>query len=169
MVDGVSGGAVGVFFMKSGALSERFWSKVRIAESCWLWSGRIREDGYAEIDVGNKSPFAHRVAYELTVGPIPEGMEIDHKCHNIDILCIGGKACQHRRCVNPAHLEAVVPSVNTRRAHARKTHCRFGHPYTEENVIVRKTENNTRKCRICHNQRHLERYYRLKREREEQA
>lgn len=55
---------------------------------------------------------AHRWAYEQTFGPIPEGMDIDHKCHNEDMNCLGGEGCYHRPCVNPKHLTARARRAN---------------------------------------------------------
>ncbi len=78
---------------------------------CWVWNGRLNDDGYGVLDLswrrgGPKSRSAHRLAYELFVGPIPDGLEIDH-------------LCAVRRCVNPAHLEAVTHAENVRRAARR--------------------------------------------------
>ena len=69
----------------------RFLKKFTKTSGCWEWNGYIRKDGYANFRVGDKKLNAHRVAYELFVGPIPDGMEIDHLCYN-------------RKCVNPDHL-----------------------------------------------------------------
>jgi hypothetical protein len=83
----------------------------------------------------------HRVAYELLVGPIPEGLELDHLCRNT-------------RCVNPEHLEPVTGRENLMRAvsswaakNAAKTHCPQGHPYDEENTKVKR--DGGRACRAC--------------------
>ena len=92
-------------------LADRFWSKVQKQESgCWIWTGtRTRDGGYGQIRLpGLYAPLigpmrlAHRVAYELLVGPIPAGLVLDHLCRN-------------RRCVNPAHLEPVTQRVNIQR------------------------------------------------------
>jgi hypothetical protein len=79
--------------------SERFWSMVDKTSMCWNWTGRLTPAGYAHIRYNGVQVMAHRVAYELCVGPIPEGKFIDHKCHN-------------RSCVNPAHLRPVTVKQN---------------------------------------------------------
>jgi hypothetical protein len=88
--------------------------------------------------------YAHRVAYVLSVGPIPKGLTIDHLCRN-------------RGCVNPTHLEAVTQRENTLRSpialaalNAAKTHCPKGHPYSGANVELR---GRSRGCRSCHQER----------------
>src|SRR5688500_6362748 len=77
---------------------------------CWVWTGNQATGGYSQIHVNGKSTGAHRVSYEHFVGPIPDGMQIDHLCRN-------------RLCINPAHLEPVTPLENQlRRAdHTRPT------------------------------------------------
>lgn len=114
----------------------------RVTESgCIEWTGsRIR--GYGNIGVGyigkrGVARAAHRVAYELLVGPIEDGMTLDHLCRN-------------RCCVNPAHLEPVSSLENYERGLAarggRKTHCPQGHEYTDENTYRWRY---TRNCKIC--------------------
>jgi hypothetical protein len=77
---------------------ERFWSKVNKTETCWLWTGSLTSVGYGNFK-GDGITYAHRFAYTTFVGPIPEGMFVDHKCHV-------------RHCVNPAHLQVVTPGQN---------------------------------------------------------
>jgi hypothetical protein len=98
---------------------ERFWSKVVSTDDCWLWTAKgVDLNGYAKFWMPTKTWRAHRFAYEEFVGPIPEGMVLDHICHtNSD--CAGGPSCLHRRCVNPAHLEPV-PSVANLHRRARR-------------------------------------------------
>lgn len=98
----------------AGTFEERFNSFVDRSEGCWLWNGGCFNAGYGEFTFRKKPLYAHRVAYELWVGPIPTDLVIDHTCHNIDPTCPGGK-CAHRRCVNPAHLEPVEHQENIRR------------------------------------------------------
>lgn len=120
---------------------------------CWLWTGTDgTKDGYGKFrpSPGKPAYMAHRWAYEAFVGPIPDGMQIDHKCHTDDAACPGGPTCQHRRCVNPAHLEPVTGSQNTmRQRHAErlKTSCPSGHPYEGDNLI--RAADGRRHCREC--------------------
>lgn len=132
--------------------TERFWARVDVrgAGECWPWlAGGSNGYGHAYFD--GKVRRAYAVAYELVIGPVPVGLTLDHTCHNADLSCAGGPACPHRRCCNPAHLEAVTSSVNTKRGrvgvyNAAKTHCPQGHPYSGENLRITATQ---RVCRAC--------------------
>jgi hypothetical protein len=102
----------------------RFFSKVspvRIT-GCWLWTAAIKDDGYGVFGLGRSGFGAHVVAYRWFVGAIPDGLQVDH-------------LCRHRRCVNPAHLEAVTRIENVKRFIATRTHCQRGHAVTPENTI----------------------------------
>lgn len=121
---------------------------------CVYFTGAINGTGYGRFRFPNGT-LAHRAAYEHFVGPIPEGMTIDHECHNRDETCAGGNGCLHRRCVNPEHLavksrgDNVLASPNTFQGkNSRKTHCPRGHPYNEENTKV--TVDGFRRCRACY-------------------
>ncbi len=111
-------------------------------DECWPWTGHLVK-GYGMLDqVG-----AHRRVYELLVGPIPDGLHLDHLCHTADPSCPAGEACLHRRCVNPAHLEPVTREENNRRAGSRLLTCRRGHDLTDPANY--KWESGRRRCRQC--------------------
>lgn len=115
---------------------------------CWVWAGTKTPKGYGHFGNKHGVVIAHRWSYEYHVGPIPDGLEIDHLCSN-------------RACVNPAHLEVVTHAENNRRTVARRgprTHCSKGHALTDDNVYVFKT--GARACKICDSQRHKESYAR---------
>ena len=117
---------------------------------CWLWMGAVSAGGYGAIqtnDAAQVSSHGHRrvrrahvVSYELHVGPIPLGLELDH-------------LCRVRCCVNPQHLEAVTKQENIRRGEggkhwSAKTHCPFGHEYDESNTYRYKGRRNCRACNL---------------------
>lgn len=117
---------------------------------CIHWTGLIDRDGYGQVTVNRKHRQAHRLAYELWVGPIPAGHQIDHACHNEDESCAGGSSCLHRRCVNPEHLrpstsrENSLASPHTSQSiNLAKTHCPQGHEYDGVN------NRGARTCSIC--------------------
>jgi hypothetical protein len=126
---------------------QRFLKKVakpRGEDGCWAWSAYIDPQGYGRfaVSVEGKKPKidrAHRVAYRQLIGPIPDGLDLDHLCRN-------------RWCCNPYHIEAVPHRVNVARGDAgtiekMRTHCPQGHEYTEENTFREK--DGRRRCKIC--------------------
>lgn len=125
-----------------GAISikDRFWSKVLKSDGCWEWQAARLSAGYGSFSVDGVRHPAHRIAWQLVVGPIAPGLHIDHLCRNII-------------CVNPAHLEPVTPRENTHRGvgpsaqNARKTSCNQGHPFDEANTYV--SGDGKRACRQC--------------------
>ncbi len=122
-------------------MDERFWAKVSKTRTCWVWTATTLPTGYGRFRYQGRLQLAHRVAYMLEVGPIPDGYTIDHLCRN-------------RACVRPSHLDAVPWLENIRRMpkeshnNARKTHCNQGHEFTTENTRI--TSEGRRICRTCH-------------------
>jgi hypothetical protein len=117
---------------------------------CWLWQLGLTPTGYAKTFIAGfgKNTRVHRASYAIFVGPIPDGLTIDH-------------LCRVKHCCNPAHLEPVTDEENRRRAIAnglvvgrfvRQTHCKHGHELVGENV--RTSKNGNRFCVICHRARH---------------
>lgn len=88
------------FTRKAGSVESRFWSYVEKTETCWLWTGTLTANGYGRLRVGRKKVLAHRLAYELTNGPIPVGIRA---CHDCDKNYPVGDTT-YRRCVRPDHL-----------------------------------------------------------------
>ncbi|WP_370420357.1 HNH endonuclease signature motif containing protein [Streptomyces sp. QH1-20] len=120
---------------------DRFLARVTDTPAgCWQWTGYLMPNGYARITIDGQRQYAHRVAFEAFVAPIPDGLVIDHLCRN-------------RGCVNPSHLECVTQRINVLRgeshaaARARQTECLRGHRFDAANTYI--AGNGTRKCRRC--------------------
>ena len=128
-------------FKRGGALAYYLGESRRGDDECWNWAGYIGKNGYPYL----ASAPAYRAVWLHLVGPVPIGYEMDHLCRN-------------PRCVNPKHLEPVPPRVNNMRSNsaaaiqARKTHCKHGHPFDEDNTFinVRKNGRPDRRCKRCH-------------------
>jgi hypothetical protein len=126
---------------------ERFLTKFIFHYDCWFWVAGRFDSGYGAFWLGGRTRRAHRVAYEYFVGPIPEGLRLDHLCRN-------------RGCVNPYHLEPVTDAVNHQRGdtgmnafNKAKTHCVHGHRLSGENLLTYPLKRGRRECRACHNSR----------------
>lgn len=116
------------------------------SDDCLLWKGKPSAQGYGQVWHEGKQHGAHRVAYMLLVGPIPDGYEVDH-------------TCRVRMCINPAHLEAVTKEVNRQReADAnRKPTCPKGH--TRFSQRAGRNGRKMRRCLDCHLEREHQRYH----------
>jgi hypothetical protein len=129
-----------------------FWARVDQSggpDACWPWLGYVHRAGYGMVHRPPEN-YAHRAAYRYTVGPVPEGLTLDHLCRNLI-------------CCNPAHLEPVTQGENNRRAwratgtKAEATHCKYGHAFTPENTRHFQISGYGigRTCRTCHRERAL--------------
>jgi hypothetical protein len=153
-------------------LDERFWSKVDkngpIPEArsdlgpCWIWTGSRDGKGYGHFRLDGQIQKAHRVAWWLLRGPVPDGHVPDHLC--LMTSCVKAIADEH----GPAHLEIVTEAENTLRGtrnptaiNARKTHCPAGHPYTPANTYW-VNKGRSRRCKTCQMDRQRERRRRVR-------
>lgn len=142
---------------------ERFASGLTIGtgDECWCRRPDPTRQGYGRIYFEGKLTGAHVASYRMFAGPIPEGFDIDHLCHD-PAECNLGDDCPHRSCVNPAHLDPKSPRDNGLRGggaaavHARQTHCIRGHEFTPENTY--RTKDGGRDCKACWKVRDLEKY-----------
>ncbi len=135
----------------------RFWAKVGTTEpdKCWPWLAYRNRDGYGIFRAAtDRRVPAHRFAYELVIGPIPDGLEIDH-------------LCRVRDCVNPAHMEPVTHRENILRGgsfsalNGAKSLCPQGHPLSGDNLYLwgRRL---MRRCRSCDRASRRRRYMNAK-------
>ena len=122
------------------SIEERFWDKVDKTGTCWIWTAYKKPNGYGQFMLNGRPLYAHRLAYELLVGLIPEGFEIDHVRTNgcTSLACVKAVA---DKC-GPAHLEAVTHRENNRRSdsrsakQSRQTHCIHGHALAGDNLAI---------------------------------
>jgi hypothetical protein len=127
-------------------LPKTFWAKVSVQAApahnanlgrCWLWTGsRTRKADYGYYGVGRKIHLAHVVAYETLVGPVPDGLQLDH-------------LCRRTNCVRPGHLEPVTSQENNRRSREARGIdgcCNLGHPLDGDNLTIIAGE---RRCVTC--------------------
>lgn len=128
-------------------MAERLLSGVTFDDNgCWTWQ-RGKSHGYGSLRLpGSRHGIAHRLSYEEFIGPIPDGLYLDHLCRN-------------RACINPAHLEPVTNRENILRSpivpaalNAHKTHCPRGHAYTPDNTLI-VNRGRSRRCRTCESER----------------
>ena len=123
------------------SVGPRFWAKVDTSGTCWTWTGGINHQGYGKFWLEGHTLQAHRVAYLLRWGAVPEDLTLDHLCRN-------------RPCVRPSHLEPVTIQENLLRSPLRpekRTHCPNGHSYNLANTYI--SARGDRFCRRCHRDR----------------
>lgn len=134
-----------------GTAFERFnYWHIKKENGCWEWTGKLDKRGYGRlVDDNGWRDMAHRWSYKHFIGEIPKGLVIHHKCHN-------------PKCVNPEHLEITTHYdniinkgiTNASYLNAKKTHCKWGHEFTDDNIYWSKTKyNGSRVCKICHKER----------------
>lgn len=136
------------------ALGRRLLSHLKQQDDCLVWTGTVGNAGYGLISTGGrqgKTVLVHRLAYELWVGPIPEGLTIDH---------VRARGCRSKLCCEPAHLEPVTLLENIRRGPGSNQHCRKGHLFTPETTLYSNLKDGTRarQCKPCTNEHRRERY-----------
>jgi len=118
-------------------------------DACWPFTGAKNAKGYGNFWLQGHYLGAHRAAWLLMVGDVPEGIEVDHVCHNEDPDCAGGSTCPHRKCANwKRHLRLATHKQN---GHAGRTcpvdHCLRGHRYDEVNTYWHRGKKFCRACR----------------------
>jgi HNH endonuclease len=132
-------------------LTERFWAKVAKGDGCWEWQAGKDKNGYGQFTVypPRRTLRAHRVAYEMEVGPIPDGLMVLHRCDNPS-------------CVRPDHLftgdakansEDMLSKGRYRNPNAEKQSCKRGHPFTQENTYTNRPGRQCRACTLMHAQK----------------
>lgn len=106
---------------------------------CWFWTRAVTSKGYGSFSHDGRIWSTHKLAYELLVGTVPEGLQLDH-------------LCRVKRCCNPQHLEAVTGKVNCERTEAAtKSRCKRGHALAGPNVRLKSKSRGgkQRECVLC--------------------
>jgi hypothetical protein len=122
---------------------ERYQKRILIdpATGCWLWQGAKTSKGRGCVRIDGRTITTHKLFFTLLIGPVPDGMELHHKC-------------EVKHCCNPEHL---VPKTRLehrrlhpgrRYANAEKTHCKNGHPFDADNTYLHGGQRHCKECRL---------------------
>lgn len=123
--------------MPAANTMDKILARIEKTETCWLWTGGLDRAGYGRVDYRGARRSVHRLIYETLVGPIPEGLCLDH-------------LCRVPKCCRPDHLEPVTYQVNTQRGRTSLDFggkCRRGHDTTKPGAII--AEGIQRRCAVC--------------------
>lgn len=132
----------GIFVAWSDRANSPGW--IEDGTGCEIWMGARNSGGYGHATVNGRTQLVHRLRYEREIGPIPDGLQLDHF------------ACDNRGCCNPRHCRPVTNRENVLRGDGltsqcrAKTHCPKGHPYSGDNVRMQRGRKRCRHCRQCH-------------------
>lgn len=141
-------------------MEERLLAQIsKDPDGCWRWTGLIHAiNGYGRLKSGKQMEWVHRLAYETWVGPIPDGYDVGHKCHDEAAaagLCNDPEQCSHRPCCNPEHLKAeprgsnlLASPLTQASINKAKTQCKRSHLFNEENTRIKKGTDH-RSCKTC--------------------
>lgn len=122
---------------------------------CMYWRRYVNRGGYGVTGYHRGTKLAHVAMWEMYNGPKPDGMVLDHICHNLSDCTEIDQWCLHRRCCNPEHLELKTQQANSDaspNSWQNRGHCRYGHPFTPENTVTSHTDR-PRRCRTCERER----------------
>lgn len=125
---------------------DKLLPKIKKTSTCWIWTSHLTGSGYAQYSDKGKNRVVHKMVYEMLVGKVPDGLELDH-------------LCKVKKCVNPKHLEPVTHSENLIRSYKgrERTQCKRGHEYKQGSYKIRmKNGRETRTCLACCNIRQKE-------------
>lgn len=124
----------------TATVERRALAKFSVGDGCWLWNAGRSGGGYGSFWNGECQIAAHRFVYEMLVGPVPEGLVLDH-------------LCRVPQCVRPDHLDPVTQAENTQRGTrwVGKVACPKGHTYDDSNTY--RPTSGGRRCRACHRER----------------
>jgi hypothetical protein len=144
-------------FLQGRLESVRLRLEVELPSGCWIWQGHRNANGYGRVGIAGSTDRVHRVVFRAYGTPIPDGMVLDHICHD-PATCAGGPTCTHRACANPLHLTLTTRARNRAADRsspsgagagwARTGRCKRGHDVTDPANLIRRSDGG-RQCRAC--------------------